>query len=166
MIFYGTDNEEPFMVHVKRKVGSTAIFITYHYNALYSPLYWVDNAPYWDGAQWTPKNLLISGGHLQWRLKTVPSVRFYHELHHHLLHAGLNQREIRRIYRYMPESCLFPVFLHFRDAPLITIWDEQEKSGESIIYVHNVRFMQFWLWAHISECVICNQLPFKPINHF
>lgn len=161
MIFYGTDNEEPFMVHAKRKVGSTAIFTTYHHNALYSPQYWVDNAPYWDGAQWTPKTLLISGDHLQWRLKTVPSVRFYHELHHHLLHAGLNQHEIGRIYRYMPESCLFPVFLLFQRCSFNhNLRWVREKWGEHKI-CSQCQVYAVLLWPHISECAICNQLPFK-----
>ena len=67
-----------------------------------------------NGLSRTILQLLISGGRLQWRLKTVPSVRFYHELHHHLLRAELNQREIGRIYRYMPEVMLTPRLLLFQ----------------------------------------------------
>jgi len=52
-----------------------------------------------NGLTGTVLQQLISEGHLQWTLETVPSVRFYHELHHHLLHEGLTQREIGRIYR-------------------------------------------------------------------
>ena len=59
-------------------------------------------------------------------------------------------------------TCLY---LRFRDAPLITIWDEQEESGESIVYVHNVRCMQLWLWAHISESAIATNCPLNT-NHF
>ena len=53
-----------------------------------------------NGLTGTVLQQLISEGHLQWTLETVPSVRFYHELHHHL-HEGLTQREIGRIYRYI-----------------------------------------------------------------
>ena len=52
-----------------------------------------------NGLTGTVLQQLISEGHLQWTLETVPSVRFYHELHHHLLHEGLTQREIGRICR-------------------------------------------------------------------
>jgi len=54
-----------------------------------------------NGLTGTVLQQLISGGQLQWTLETVPSVRFYHELHHHLLYEGLTQREIGRIYRYI-----------------------------------------------------------------
>ena len=112
------------MVHVKRKLVALQFSprtITMLFTVPSTELTMPHTEMERNGLPKIALQLLISGGHLQWRLKTVPLVRFYHELHHHLLHAGLNQREIGRIYRYMPESCLFLVFLRFRDAPLITI---------------------------------------------
>ena len=105
----GIDNEELCMVHVKKPRTIKILFTVPSTELTMSHTEMERN-----GLSRTILHLLISGGRLQWRLKTVPSVRFYHELHHHLLCAELNQREIGRIYRYMFEVMLIPRFPLFQ----------------------------------------------------